>query len=229
MEEKKFCKFCGEEIDKNSIICPKCGRQLESVKEEINSPVTTVTQSPLSEEKNQSKISKKAKIIISIVVALIILGLVFGGNNDEQDKENTTTNEANQNQSSTETSYSFNETFEFDNLEITIGSSYIITKVNNEYSDYHQKDVVKLPITIKNLKNETHSLNMFYYNIFGSTGTEVESTWIYFDDSIENAGELRSGASYTKYLYFLYDGDGTYAIEFDDIWNKKTVEIEIKK
>ena len=32
MEEKKFCKFCGEKIDKSSIVCPKCGRQLEFIK-----------------------------------------------------------------------------------------------------------------------------------------------------------------------------------------------------
>ena len=32
MEEKKFCKFCGKEIDKSSIVCPKCGRQLQVVK-----------------------------------------------------------------------------------------------------------------------------------------------------------------------------------------------------
>ena len=33
MEEQKFCKFCGEKIDKNSIVCPKCGRQLKKVEE----------------------------------------------------------------------------------------------------------------------------------------------------------------------------------------------------
>ena len=26
MEDKKFCKFCGEQIDKESIVCPKCGK-----------------------------------------------------------------------------------------------------------------------------------------------------------------------------------------------------------
>ena len=33
MEEQKFCKFCGEKIDKNSIVCPKCGRQLKKIEE----------------------------------------------------------------------------------------------------------------------------------------------------------------------------------------------------
>ena len=37
MKDKKFCKFCGKEIDKDSIVCPKCGRQLQTIKkEEVN-------------------------------------------------------------------------------------------------------------------------------------------------------------------------------------------------
>ena len=31
MDNKKFCKFCGEQIDKESIVCPKCGRQIQNV------------------------------------------------------------------------------------------------------------------------------------------------------------------------------------------------------
>ncbi len=33
MEEKtKFCKFCGEKIPEDAIICTKCGRQVENIK-----------------------------------------------------------------------------------------------------------------------------------------------------------------------------------------------------
>lgn len=32
MENKKFCKFCGKEIEKESIVCPHCGRQLKEIK-----------------------------------------------------------------------------------------------------------------------------------------------------------------------------------------------------
>ena len=28
MEDKKYCKFCGEQIDKSSVVCPKCGKKL---------------------------------------------------------------------------------------------------------------------------------------------------------------------------------------------------------
>ncbi len=30
--ETKFCKHCGESIDKECIICPKCGKQVEELK-----------------------------------------------------------------------------------------------------------------------------------------------------------------------------------------------------
>lgn len=28
---KKFCKHCGEQIDKDCVICPKCGKQVEEL------------------------------------------------------------------------------------------------------------------------------------------------------------------------------------------------------
>ena len=123
------------------------------------------------------------------------------------------------------------DTFEFDDLEITLGKEITFTKIDNEYSEKNGKDVVKLPITVKNLKNETHSLNMFYYKIYGAGGTELDTVNTYFDDdNIDLAGDLRTGASYTKYIYFLYDADGTYAIEFSQFLSDKiTIEFEVKK
>ena len=31
-ENQKFCKFCGAIIDKDCVICPKCGKQVEELK-----------------------------------------------------------------------------------------------------------------------------------------------------------------------------------------------------
>lgn len=121
------------------------------------------------------------------------------------------------------------EMFTFDDLEITLGKDISFTTLKNEFSEYNGKTVVKLPITVKNIKDETHGLNMFYYNVYGSNGTEVKTVTIYFDNGIDEAGDLRSGASYTKYMYFIYDGDGQYAIEFDNWSSKVTVEFDVKK
>jgi len=125
--------------------------------------------------------------------------------------------------------YGFNDKFEFDGLELTIGDKYTFTTVDNKYSDYYGKTVVALPVTVKNLKEESHSLNMFFYDIFGSEGTEVKNVGAYFKDDVNHSGNLRTGASYKKNMYFLYDGDGTYAIEFDNFSEKVEVEFEIKK
>ena len=40
-ENKKFCKFCGEKIDKDCVVCPKCGRQLQTIKKEESKEETT--------------------------------------------------------------------------------------------------------------------------------------------------------------------------------------------
>jgi hypothetical protein len=86
-----------------------------------------------------------------------------------------------------------------------------------------------MPITIKNLKNKTHKLNMFDFKLFGSKGTQLDFVSAYFDDSIDFAGDLRPGASYTKYFYFSYDGDGKYTIEFDDFIDEFDIEFDVKK
>ena len=73
---------------------------------------------------------------------------------------------------------------------------------------------------------------MYDYYAYGSEGSEVGSSryGIFEKDSIENAGELRSGASYNKYIYCEYDGDGTYAFIFGKgTSSSKTVEFEVKK
>ena len=149
------------------------------------------------------------------------------------DKEEETNNS--ESESSSEPSYSnkskygLGETFKFSDLEITIGSNYSFTKVDNKYSDKNGKTVVKMPITVKNVKDENNHLNMFYYKVFGSAGTEVDTAGSYFKDPVDYAGDLRPGASCTKYLYFIYDGDGEYAIEFDNYSQKLEVVFEIKK
>lgn len=38
MEGKKFCKHCGEQIDKECVICPKCGKQVEEISTQ-NTPI----------------------------------------------------------------------------------------------------------------------------------------------------------------------------------------------
>lgn len=50
---KKYCKHCGELIDKDCIVCPKCGKQVEELKESnkniiINNSASSATYSNVS-------------------------------------------------------------------------------------------------------------------------------------------------------------------------------------
>ena len=179
--------------------------------------------------------------IIGIVIAALIGCIIYFATRSSSNEDNDNHNDSSKTNIIDDTSDSeskqnyeknpkLNEMFVFDDLEITLGSDISFTKIKNKYSENNGKDVVKMPITVKNIKNETHGLNMFYYNIYGSQGTEADNVASYFDkDSIDYAGDLRPGSTYTKYLYFIYDGNGEYAIEFDDWENKITIEFSIEK
>lgn len=268
MEENKFCKFCGEKIPGESIVCPKCGRQLENVKETINEKKEeSIVDKPKFYKQNwfmwimlilfapigillmwkfHPEMKKKSKTILTVIFIIFFIFMFSimssddttinnyentsnaNNNTSYSNSNNTTNNSSVQNTVTKKKSYEFNETFEFDNLKITIGSDYSFVTVDNKYSEYNGKKVVKLPITVENLKDETHGLNMFYYKVYGANGTEAKGLGSYFDENIDFAGDLRSGAKYTKYMYFLYDTNGTYSIEFDN-WSKKVVvEFDIK-
>ena len=121
------------------------------------------------------------------------------------------------------------ETVEFDNLKLSFGE-YSFTEVDNRFSEYDGQTVVKISVTVTNLSDDPHSLNMFYYNLFGTSGVESGSIWHYFDDDVMNAGELLPGKSYTKYFHILYDGDGIYTIFLDNLWfERDVVEIMVVK
>ncbi len=117
-------------------------------------------------------------------------------------------------------------TIEFDDLSITFGTELSTAVLENQFSDLNGSTVVSVPVSITNHKEETHSLNMFYVEEFGSQGTELDTCYTYFDD-IRMAGEMRPDATMEGALYFLYDGDGTYYISFDNFKEKVEVEIPV--
>lgn len=218
------CKKCNEEFEKDKLMCPKCNKI------------------------NFSSDKMFVIIILSIILFTIFVGIIpsihsnekkYENNskydmvdqyeNDSEEKEESNSDIIDEILEENDDIYTLDETFKFDDLEITLGSNITFTKINNKYSDNYNKPVIRMPVTVKNIKSETHGLNMFDYEFYGANGTKVDNASSYFDDCVDYAGDLRSGASYTKYFYFIYDGDGSYAIEFDDWDNKITVEFNIKK
>lgn len=112
---KKFCKFCGEEIDADAIVCTKCGRQLKTIKKEAkvenNKP-----EEPKYDEKSKfyaqawfmwvmliffapvgiflmwkfhPEMKKNTKIILTVVFAILFLIIAVGGNSEESKTDNT--------------------------------------------------------------------------------------------------------------------------------------------
>lgn len=120
----------------------------------------------------------------------------------------------------------FGDLFEFDDLEMVFGENITWTVLSNQFSEKNGMDVFLVPLTIKNVKNETHSLNMFYYTQYGSHGTKLDSIGSYFDNEVGSAGSMRSGASQDVVMAFLYDGDGDYYVEFSQFSGDK-IEVMI--
>ena len=125
--------------------------------------------------------------------------------------------------------YSTDSTFVFDDLEITISSNISFAETNDLlYKDDSEK-VLKIPITIKNLKGSNHGLNIFYVSGYSPSGNYAEDYSTKFDDSYFYANQLSSGESTTTYLYYLYEGNGTYTIVLNDIFEEVSVDININK
>lgn len=74
----KFCKFCGEKIPSDAIMCVHCGRQVEELKS--NKPDNIIINNSASSSSsasniNQGPIRKKHSILFDIFMICITGGL----------------------------------------------------------------------------------------------------------------------------------------------------------
>lgn len=134
--------------------------------------------------------------------------------------------------------YSFGDTFDYDSasgkVRITISNTYTVQKAHSwlisqgyATSGY----VVRVPITIKNIDTETGGLNSFNVEYFSSNGTKsYNNMQIVYDDMRAIYEDSRPNGVIVGAIYFIYTGDGVYAIEFDDTsLSSITVELNVKK
>lgn len=172
----------------------------------------------------------KKKIFIMLFASIIAIGLTGCESENKANKVSDNNSNDSSNDSVVEDNvYGLGDTFEFDGLELTFNSNYSFDTVKNQFSEYNGNAVIKLGVNVKNVSSEKNSLNMFYYSLFGSKGTELDSITSYFDDPIDFAGDLKPEASYKTYFYILYDGDGSYSIDFDNFSEEKSVEFDVTK
>ena len=118
--------------------------------------------------------------------------------------------------------------FEFDDLKIIILNDIKFYTLDKEYDIDYGKEIVSLPLVIKNLKEESHHLSMFYYTIKSPNGIKLESKAQYYNNSVDYAENLKQNEEYTKYLYFTYENNGTYTLIFNNGSQKKEITINIK-
>ena len=146
------------------------------------------------------------------------LPIVWGDNSASPLSENSVTLSPSVSESQSSASFTLGDTFEFDDLKITFRNEIEWTNVSNQFSDKDGMDVFLVPMTIENMKNETHGLNMFYYTRFGSQGTKLDDVGTFFDGEVGLVGDMRSGAIQETFMAFLYDGDGDYHVEFSTMF-----------
>lgn len=127
----------------------------------------------------------------------------------------------------TKTTFTLGETFRFDDLDLTFSTEYVSTTIKNQFAEKNGAKVIGVPVTVKNQKNERHSLNMFFYDQYGTKGTRLDRIGSYFDDDIDYAGDILPGSSYTKSMYFLYDGNGEYKVFFETSKQKITLAFNV--
>lgn len=175
--------------------------------------------------KNERGISS---IVLIIMIILLILALVFVLESNKTDNNSKSSSSINTSTLKPKT-YGLGDTIIFDGLELTFDSTYSFSTIINQFSEYNGRSVVRVGVNVRNLSNEKNHLNMFYYDLFGSKGIELDSITAYFDDSIDFAGDLKTNASYKTYFYFLYDGNGNYSIDFNNYSQDLSVEFRVTK
>ena len=119
------------------------------------------------------------------------------------------------------TELTLGSTFEFDDLEITVGKEISFDTLKNQFSDKDGSTVVRIPLTIKNLKDEEHHLNMFFVKIFGSKGTETDKCDSYFDDGMNYGNSYRGGRYMNRGRGYSRDDGRQYMIqELENLMNE---------
>ena len=121
----------------------------------------------------------------------------------------------------TEEKYALGSTFVFDDLEITFCEE---DNVSWTTIDANDSDVIIVPVTLKNLKDELHSLNRFDFAFYGPSESKLEPVHTSFlSDDIYYSGSIQAGESIDSLFHIPYDGDGDYSIVFEN--RNTTIEV----
>ena len=71
----KYCKFCGEQIHEDAIICPKCGRQIEELKGNYQQqPNVVINNTNMNTNVNSANGKPKDKMLSIILCCIGFFG-----------------------------------------------------------------------------------------------------------------------------------------------------------
>ena len=219
------CPNCNKIIKKKDTVCRFCQKEINN-NEPINEPIKTRIIYQVIEAPSTKWLVLTLGILSFITLIETSFGIwyfFFKEKNDTHDAPYIKVLKT------PIKKFEIDTPFEFDDLEITIKKEYYITKLENKYSIYNGKDVIVIPVSIKNNYEKNHSLNLFYYTIYGPNNNEIDEVAGYFDEALYYEEDLKPNEYHIKYLYILYDKDGTYTIKFKKNNQQIIVKYEIIK
>lgn len=226
MEDKKFCKFCGEKIDKESIVCPKCGRQLQNIKDQKESNKNTKESNNATKTKFYEQtwfmwlmlivfapvgiffmwmfhpeMKKKTKIILTVVFAILFIIIMTSNSNKTDDNlENNTKYETNKKVEVTVVDFS---SMERTNVDSWCNEKKVNCKITEEYSDTVAKgSLVSQSVNANTTIHEGDKINIIYSLGKKPTNGEINA--------------LKKAESYSKIMHMSKKG----------IYNQLTSSIE---
>lgn len=200
------CRNCNKIINKDDVFCRYCGIENQDIK--------------IIYKEIEKKNSKWLILFFGIIAFLLLIESSFNiwyffirKDNSNIEKEIISFNY--------KPYFSFSvldqgKTFTFDNLKITVMNNYEIIKLDNPYSIYNGRNIIKIPVKVKNIANKKHSLNLFYYDIYDNLGNIIDEVAGYFEEALYYAEDLNENQEYTKYIYALYYNNKKYIIKFDN-------------
>ena len=129
--------------------------------------------------------------------------------------------------------YEFNlieDEFELDGFKVKFTGEYEFSTVENQFSEWNGKPVIKVAANIENVSSE-YDYFMLYCSITDPNGEKIDDLDAYFDDGIFNfMNQIQKGSPTKGYFTIPYTVDGEYRFEFSDIVSKKCVyKINITK
>ena len=123
-----------------------------------------------------------------------------------------------------QTEFSLGETFEFDDLEITIFDDFSWGVISNSWSDLYGEEYFYLPVTVTNIGDSTNSFP-WNFTIFGPDGVELANVARGVEgDDISRSGDIRPDVTLEGYIHVLFDGNGEYVIEFSR-WSDDDIQV----